>query len=101
LSPEERLATIVAALEAAGVECLVMGGHAVRHYGPQRHTNDVDLTLAPEGWSDLTDRLVRTGLFPGGAPVEGTTRGRPGRAARAIIFSPAGPPSSRAAARTA
>jgi len=73
LSPEERLAAIVTALEAAGVACLVMDGHAVRHYGLQRHTNDFDLTLAPEGWGDLADRLVRSRLFPGGAPVEGTS----------------------------
>jgi hypothetical protein len=30
MSPDVRLAEIVAALEVAGVRCLVMGGHAVR-----------------------------------------------------------------------
>jgi hypothetical protein len=30
LNPEARLASIIAALEAAGLFCLVMGGHAVR-----------------------------------------------------------------------
>jgi hypothetical protein len=48
-----------------------MGGHAVRHYGLQRYTNDFDLTLAPEGWTNLPDRLSRTGLFPGGVPAGG------------------------------
>ena len=33
MNPEERLAAIVGALEAGGLSCLVMGGHAVRHYG--------------------------------------------------------------------
>jgi hypothetical protein len=77
LNPEERLASILAALESAGLVCLVMDGHAVRHYGLQRHTNDFDLTLAPQGWGDLADRLVRSGLFPGGALVEGDSW-RPG-----------------------
>jgi hypothetical protein len=77
LNPEERLAAIVAALEAAGLSCLVMGGHAVRHYGLLRYTNDFDLTLAPEGWDDLADRLARSGLFPGGTPPEGNSW-RPG-----------------------
>ncbi len=65
MSPEERLAAIVAALESVGLCCLVMGGHAVRFYGLQRYTNDFDFTLAPDGWDDLAERLVRTGLFPG------------------------------------
>jgi len=77
LNPEERLAFIVSALETAGLSCLVMGGHAVRHYGLKRYTNDFDLTLAPEGWSDLPDRLVRSGLFSDGVPVEGESW-RPG-----------------------
>ena len=73
MNPEERLAAIVAALESVGLSCLVLGGHAVRFYGLQRHTNDFDLTLAPDGWNDLGDRLARTGL-PGATPqVRGQT----------------------------
>jgi hypothetical protein len=49
-----------------------MGGHAVRFYGLQRHTNDFDLTLASAGWDDLADRLTRTGLFAG-TPIEGNS----------------------------
>src|SRR5207248_4250480 len=37
------------------------------------YTNDFDLTLAPEGWDDLADRLARTGLFPPTGPVEGNS----------------------------
>ncbi len=77
MNPEERLASIVSALESAGLVCLIMGGHAVRHYGLERHTNDFDLTLAPEAWGDLPDRLIKSGLFPGGTPVEGNSW-RPG-----------------------
>ena len=77
MNPEERLTVVVAALESVGLSCLVMGGHAVRYYGLQRHTNDFDLTLAPEGWDDLVGRLARTGLFPGIGPVEGNSW-RPG-----------------------
>jgi hypothetical protein len=77
VTPEERLAWIVSALESVGLACLVMGGHAVRYYGLQRYTNDFDLTLARDGWDDLADRLARTGLFSGGELVEGNSW-RPG-----------------------
>jgi hypothetical protein len=73
VNPEERLAAIARALESVGLSCLIMGGHAVRFYGLQRHTNDFDLTLAPDGWDDLADRLARTGLFPATGPLEGNS----------------------------
>lgn len=72
MNPEERLAAIVTALESVALSCLVMGGHAVRFYGLERHTNDYDLTLAPDGWDDLAGRLARSGLFPA-APPEGNS----------------------------
>jgi hypothetical protein len=50
-----------------------MGGHAVRYYGLQRYTNDFDLTLGPDNWDDLAGKLARSGLFPGGSPVEGNS----------------------------
>ncbi len=81
---EERLAGIVRALESVGLSCLVMGGHAVRFYGLQRYTNDFDLTLAPDGWDDLADRLSRTGLFPDTGPVEGNSW-RPGSFRRFLL----------------
>jgi hypothetical protein len=84
LNAEERLAAIVSALEGVGLSCLVMGGHAVRFYGLQRHTNDFDLTLAPDGWDDLAGRLARSGLFPGPGPVEGTSW-RPGAFRRFLL----------------
>ena len=77
MNSEERLAAIVHALETVGLSCLIMGGHAFRFYGLQRYTNDFDLTLAPDGWDDLADRLARTGLFPASGPVEGNSW-RPG-----------------------
>jgi hypothetical protein len=91
LNPEERLAAIVAALESVGLSYLVMGGHAVRFYGLQRHTNDFDLTLAPDGWDDLAGRLARTGLFAGGVPVEGNSW-RPGSFRRFLLENPADGP---------
>src|SRR5262249_36131816 len=77
VTPEERLAWILAALDSVGLSCLVMGGHAVRYYGLQRYTNDFDLTVAADGWDDLADRVGRAGLFPAGGPVEGNSW-RPG-----------------------
>lgn len=60
MSAEQRLAEVMTALEAAGVGCLVMGGHAVRYYGLDRLTDDFDLQLAPDCFKDLTDRLSRS-----------------------------------------
>jgi hypothetical protein len=71
VSPETRLAEIVAALETVGLTCLVMGGHAVRFYGLQRNTIDFDLHLSPDHWDDLPDRLKRTAMFAGQALAEG------------------------------
>jgi hypothetical protein len=73
VSPAERLATIVAALEAAGLRYLVMGGHAVRFYGFERNTVDFDLHLANEGWDDLPARLSRTPLAAAGHLPEGNS----------------------------
>jgi hypothetical protein len=84
LNPEVRLGGIVTALESVGLTCLVMGGHAVRFYGLQRYTNDFDLTVAPDGWDDLADRLARSGLFAGTGPVEGNSW-RPGAFRRFLL----------------
>jgi hypothetical protein len=84
VNPEERLAAVARALEAVGLSCLILGGHAVRFYGLQRYTNDFDLTLAPDGWDDLADRLTRTGLFAATGPVEGTSW-RPGAFRRFLL----------------
>jgi hypothetical protein len=71
VSPEERLAQIVSSLEAVGLTCLVMGGHAVRYYGLSRNTVDFDLHLAPDGWDSLLLRLGQSALFAGQPVVEG------------------------------
>ncbi|MGH7172119.1 MAG: hypothetical protein ACRELG_17735, partial [Gemmataceae bacterium] len=71
VNPEARLAEIVTALEAVGLSCLVMGGHAVRYYGLQRNTNDYDLHLAPDRWPDLPHLLRQSSLFLGQPVVEG------------------------------
>ena len=71
MTPAERLAQVITALEGVGLPCLVMGGHAVRYYGLERNTNDFDLQLAPEAWDHLADRLRRSTLFAGKEPIEG------------------------------
>ena len=71
MNPDARLAEIVATLEAVGLNCLVMGGHAVRFYGVDRNTADFDLHLAPDCWDDLPHALGRAPLFAGEQPVEG------------------------------
>lgn len=86
---EERLASIVTALESVGISCLVMGGHAVRHYGLQRYTNDFDFTIAPDSWNDLATKLVRARLFANDKLVEGNSW-RPGAFRRFQIGTLAG-----------
>jgi hypothetical protein len=71
VTPEARLADVLAALEGAALSCLVMGGHAVRYYGLLRNTIDFDLHLAPESWEGLPARLAATPLFAGRPVVEG------------------------------
>jgi hypothetical protein len=68
---DARLAEVVAALEAVGLNCLVMGGHAVRFYGVDRNTGDFDLHLAPDCWDDLQLALSRTSLYAGKPLIEG------------------------------
>lgn len=58
MSAEARLARITTALEAAGLECLVMGGHAVRYYGVGRNTNDFDLYVAAPSMDEVRRRLA-------------------------------------------
>jgi hypothetical protein len=77
VSPEERLAEVVSALEVVGISCLVMGGHAVRFYGLARYTNDVDLHVSPDQWDDLPPRLAKSNLLGGQALPEGPSW-RPG-----------------------
>jgi hypothetical protein len=71
MSAEERLAQIVTGLEAVGLSCLVLGGHAVRYYGLLRNTIDFDLHLAPDGWDSLEARLSQIPLFSGQSIIEG------------------------------
>lgn len=71
MSTEVRLAEIVVALDEVGLTCLVMGGHAVRHYGVDRNTLDFDLHLAPERWDELPGILERLPLFAGQGVVAG------------------------------
>jgi hypothetical protein len=77
VTPDARVAEVVSELERVGVSGLVMGGHAVRFYGLARHTNDVDLDIAPDQWDDLPARLARTSLFAG-QPVSEGPSWRPG-----------------------
>jgi hypothetical protein len=71
VNPEARLADIITALEVVGLNCLVMGGHAVRFYGLDRNTVDYDLHLAPDGWDDLPHKLSQAPLFASQPLIEG------------------------------
>jgi hypothetical protein len=54
---DERLARIVESLRDAGIDVLVIGGHAIRYYGIDRNTIDFDLVTALATPEELRFRL--------------------------------------------
>jgi hypothetical protein len=58
-----RLLEVSEALREAGLEFLIMGGHAVRHFGIDRNTIDVDVHVSADVIEDIEDRLRRSRLF--------------------------------------
>ena len=46
VSPTARLLEVTDALAEAGLTFLIMGGHAVRHYGVERNTFDFDFHVS-------------------------------------------------------
>lgn len=73
MTGDERLAALFSALRAAGLRCLVMGGHAVRHYGVDRSTIDYDLHLGldAERWKELPSIVAEVPEI--GAAPEGSS----------------------------
>ncbi len=67
MTSDERLAAIYSDLAGRGLPSLVMGGHAVRHYGVDRNTVDYDfhLALGPEEWRRLPEILGGSSLLTG------------------------------------
>lgn len=70
MSSDQRLVEIVSAFRRVGIRFLVMGGHAVRHYGVSRDTLDFDFHLSLSERDQLIDRLRETGLFKESSPSE-------------------------------
>ena len=62
MSATPRLLEIVDALTEAGIAFLIMGGHAVRHYGVDRNTLDFDFHVSLTDADELPARLQRTRL---------------------------------------
>jgi len=60
-SPLRVLDLISRELPAAGVECLLVGGMAVNHYGYTRGTLDVDLMIAADDLGTVRDIMLRGG----------------------------------------
>jgi hypothetical protein len=70
VTPDEKLAAVITALEGVGIRSLVMGGHAVRYYGLTRMTDDFDLHLASECWDDLSERMGLSDWLRTRNPIE-------------------------------
>lgn len=73
MTGERRLAAFYGALRSVGLQCLVMGGHAVRFYGVDRSTVDYDFYVAAEtrGWDVIHERFAGSDLLRGA--VEGSS----------------------------
>jgi hypothetical protein len=61
LNPETRLAQLMTTLENAGLQCLVMRGHAVRYYGVGRNTIDFDFYVSAPSMQELRATVARLG----------------------------------------
>jgi hypothetical protein len=60
---EERLAQLVAELESAALEYLVMGGHAVRYYRIDRNTVEFDFVAGVRSTAEIRERLSHSQLL--------------------------------------
>lgn len=60
MSAGARLIEIVEALDQGGLPYLIMGGHAVRHYGVDRNTLDFDFHVTADSAPGLLERLRKT-----------------------------------------
>lgn len=61
---------LLSELNAAGVEYLVIGGHAVNAYGVPRMTKDLDVLIRAD---ETNSEAVYRALASFGAPLEGTS----------------------------
>jgi hypothetical protein len=73
VSVAPRLLEITGALAEAGISYLIMGGHAIRHYGVERNTLDFDFTISMKDAANLQARLERTRPFAGRQLIEGVS----------------------------
>jgi len=64
VTPDQKLAQIVHALQQAGIDILVMGGHAVRYYGIDRNTIDFDLVTSVATAEELRSKLPQAVSSP-------------------------------------
>ena len=74
-----KLAKIARSLQEAGIDALVMGGHAVRYYGVDRNTSDFDLVTSEESTESLCLRLA---TIPSLSPLKEIPAWRSGDFAR-------------------
>ena len=71
VSSTVRLLEVIDALVEARLRFLIIGGHAVRHFGVDRNTLDFDFHVSLECAQDLEERLRKTKLFSGTEFSEG------------------------------
>ena len=71
LSNDAKLSQIASALRQTGLECLVMGGHAVRYYGVGRNTRDFDFDVSAASVAEVRERLATAQLTGALPPREG------------------------------
>jgi hypothetical protein len=65
MTTDQRLGRIAGELSAAGVDALVMGGHAVRYYGVDRKTVDFDFYTGLSSTDEVRARLNKSQMLRG------------------------------------
>lgn len=85
MTGEERCAEVFGALRKAGVDCLVMGGHAVRFHGLGRNTIDYDLVVHTRHWEELEGRVRRPPIVTQGRDIQEGPSWRPSEFRRFVI----------------
>jgi hypothetical protein len=74
-------------LPAAGIDCLLIGGFAVNHYGYTRHTLDVDLLVLSQRMDDVRRVMREAGFINIGVRDNAVFFSRPGEGPR-VDFLP-------------
>jgi len=84
---EKALQALKDKLAQQGVPFARIGALAMRHYGYLRHTEDIDILMAPEGLRKLHEKAVGLGIVPRGPGLRKSLRDSTNRVGIDVIQS--------------